>query len=105
MDRYDAEIARLTAAPQDIKRSWTWATPLFSGIGRDGSTYRNGGCLTQIKADPTFYNAFVKGVRDEALEAEIMADERIPDNVDSITMEMLSVFAEWQRKIDALQKA
>lgn len=55
------------------------------------------GCLTQIRNVPSEYIACTP-----ELTAEILADERIPKNPRRITPDDLEVFAEWQRKLDAL---
>jgi hypothetical protein len=94
MDIYDREIARLTASPEAIGRSWNNYEPLFGCV----SPSRNGGaaCLTQIRGDSYTW------VPDEALalRAEIALDERLPANENDITVEHLPIFAEWQRRID-----
>lgn len=111
-DIYDEEIERLTKDPDEIGRSWGHVDPLFKyadGGGPDDpllydeKTGRSSGCLTMIRSNLQDNGAFIKGRLDLALTAEIAADERLPKCSTDITLEHLPVFAEWQRRIDALQ--
>lgn len=110
MDIYDQEVQRLTENPRLIENSWALASPLFKYVG---STDLYGivegepspGCLTQIRTSPKGKKAYINGIIDEALTKEIANDERIPKEAKHIEPSHLSVFAEWQRKIDALHNA
>lgn len=100
MDIYDKEIERLTAKPYEIQASWMGAEPLFALVrpsDKKGVGYcPNGaqvGCLTAVKFGN--YEAWTP-----ELTAAIRADSRIPSSTDDITVAILPVFAEWQRRID-----
>ena len=97
-DIYDLEIERLTKEKNNIIYEWAFTTPLFKIIGEGFQC----GCLTQIKG----FNAHaeINGKRNEALEQEIKNDSRLPDRGSKIKLKHLPIFAEWQRKIDALNK-
>lgn len=93
-DKYDKAIAYLKKHPRAIKHAWTntdrhKAGCLFGFTG-DWTT----GCLTQVK-----YNKY--DAPTPALTQAIRADDRIP-RVADITVKSLPVFAEWQRKLDAM---
>lgn len=109
MDKYDAAVEYLTARPHQIQSAWisAWLDPDFEGggclfgfirpsrdrkVGPDGRSY---GCLTQIRNRPDWFCALTPEMTDQ-----IVADDRIPTSDDQITVEMLPVFAEWQRKKD-----
>jgi hypothetical protein len=114
-DKYDEAIAQLTAAlpahPKAI--AYAWMDPdeavggcLFNFTGLNpkastetGATGKSIGCLTMIRNRPDVYESF-----DEALTKEIIADERIPLAQLTIELEHLPVFAEYQRKLDALRE-
>ncbi len=51
------------------------------------------GCITQVRAGE-------RSAYTEKLQDEIRKDARIPISGESIELEHLPVFAEWQRKID-----
>lgn len=60
------------------------------------------GCLTQIKADPEMAHVGLdKGLTPELL-AELLADQRIPDDVGKLRLDQLEAFAEWQDRLDDL---
>lgn len=98
-DVYDAEVERLMANPGDIPRSWRHFEPLFEFcIPRGVPSSHNGkcyGCLTMVRGG--------SGVAwTDELTAAIVADERLPRCDEDIRPEHLTVFAEWQRKLDVL---
>jgi hypothetical protein len=109
-DIYDLEVERLTEAYANwvangdggispIYDSWQEAEPLFRFCTPSGNVENRGtelcGCLTQIRGRSK------RRAWTGEIEAEILADERIPDDESDIRPEHLPVFAEWQRKIDA----
>ena len=102
MDIYDQAVEYLSERAQSdndvIWSAWFWPGQdkggiLFSHTDRS----RSGaccGCLTQIRG------GLREGPTPELTE-RIRLDTRIPTHGELITAEMLPVFAEWQRKIDA----
>lgn len=100
-DKYDDAVAYLTKYPIGILIAWHQDGPgseLFSFVTRSGlnGESANGdtcGCLTQVRNRT--YVAYT-----DALTAAIRADDRIPKESHEITIEILPVFAEWQRRID-----
>ena len=104
-DKYDKAIEFLTECPDQILNAWDYpeiheAGSLFQYVAMSSSDYisesgGNIGCLTMIKKDPGFFVAKTK-----ILTEEIIKDERMPDDANKITVDSLSVFAEWQRRID-----
>jgi hypothetical protein len=106
-DKYDDAIDYLTENPDEIYHVWGLGSQdrgrinpapgsvLFNIVGRDGC----GGCLTQIRAraDHT--------PRQTPLIEAIRSDHRIPYHSSEIQVRHLRHFAEWQRKIDALDAA
>ncbi len=100
-DKYDEAIAYLAERPDEIVDAWgecSWrnrasvdheAGALFAVTGT------NCGCLTQIRSGE-------QDAPTAALTDAIRADHRIPSDPDRITVDHLEVFAEWQRKIDAM---
>lgn len=102
MDKYDKAIAYLTEFPGSIVEAWNHpldhpAGCLFEYAGKD---YRGGcGCLTQIhKWGHT--GRYICPESNEITQA-IIDDKRLPDEPVDITVKMLPVFAEWQRRLDA----
>ena len=102
-DKYDKAIAHLTEHPEKILVAWGSAPVRGSKAEVRGvldmrclfaATAPYCGCLTQIRAGS-------KGPTPE-LTAAIRAAHRIPSDECEITVDDLPVFAEWQRKIDAL---
>ena len=98
-DKYDHAIDYLTEHPEDIEDAW--CSP-FEWIGRGGELFqfawKDGyepgcGCLTQIRGD---------GAEAETWELTlaIQNDESIPCSESDITVEDLSHFAYWQRRLD-----
>ena len=94
-DAYDQEITYLTEHPERIYYHWNMGSPLFQKACNyktcEPTAY---GCLTQIRSDPAYYKA-----RTPELTAAILADDRIPV-WGIINVEHLSVFAEWQRRLN-----
>jgi hypothetical protein len=95
MDKYDKAIAYLTAKPTEIASAWSYPTTheagcLFEYVNEDC------GCLTQIRLDPDMF-----GDKSD-LVIQASKDERIPMNMELITVESLPVFAEYQRKFDKM---
>ena len=105
-DIFDLEIERFQAISDEEFRTeifYAWIhgdkhSILFNCIGStdDGIA----GCLTQIRMG--FGKAYINGKIDEALTEAIREDERLPYDT-AITKESLPVFAEWQRKVKAMQ--
>lgn len=115
-DRYDEAIDYLVEYPDGIEAAWGQmdvteedddgneyetenpAACLFAVTGfvrcHDGSL-NTCGCLTQV-VDRTF-----RAPTNELTDA-IRADLRIPRDPEDISPEDLEVFAEWQRKLDAM---
>lgn len=93
-DKYDTAIAFLKNHPDEILRAWAGVTTHPAGALFDfagpGDTC---GCLTQVKAN-------VYPAANPRLTQAIRADQRLPCRREFITLEILPVFAEWQRKLD-----
>lgn len=98
MDQYDKQIERLLDGNPNaaVFGSRVWSDWL-EGIGLFKMIGSYCGCLTQIRS-----NTLKLGPTPE-LTAAIRADQRIPLSPIQITKESLPVFAEWQRKIDAIK--
>lgn len=107
-DKYERAIEYLTEHPEEIYMSWGSAPVrgskaevrgvlnqrcLFAATGPDC------GCLTQVRT--TDVDFAMRAPTLELTEA-IRADRRIPSGEEDITVDDLPVFAEWQRKIDAM---
>lgn len=86
-DIYDAEIARLSANPDDIYDSWVAGKPLFAVL--PGTCV----CLTILRN--------CSWSPKDKIQTAIKSDERIPKHVQDIKVSDLPVFAEWQRRLDA----
>lgn len=100
-DKYDEAISYLTENPDQIQNSWNaphsyFAGCLFMYVSKDTSSYDDIGCLTTIRRN----DGFGRVACTRELTEAIRADERIPKKVNDIKVEHLSVFAEWQRRID-----
>jgi hypothetical protein len=109
VDKYDRRIASLLEDDPDddeltarIHADWIRGSSLFAFVrGTYADCYTKGcdgnpcGCMTQIKLEPSKYDAPTR-----ELKEAILADDRIPNDPMSITRELLPVFAEWQRRID-----
>lgn len=91
-DKYDEQIERLRNTPELIYSDWDY------GIGLFASVCDQCGCLTQVRRSDFWGENFP----DRGVLAEIVADERIPKNGQDVTVDHLPVFAQWQRKIDAM---
>jgi hypothetical protein len=109
-DKYDEAIAELLqdnpsrpTFEERVVDAWNYPKKrgpgaLFQPCGQMGAC----GCLTQIVSrEMNFDGAPYAAVTPELTEA-ILADDRIPPTPHDITPEDLPVFAEWQRKIDAM---
>lgn len=98
-DKYDEAVEHLTANPHGIEDSWEQGECLFQHAGKESDNWGADGyvigCLTQIR------EGWV-GAATPELTAAIRADARLPVTPTQITVEMLPIFAEWQRKIDAM---
>lgn len=103
-DIYQREIELLTENPNRIYNHWNYGSPLFREASSkqcqkpDGKSF---GCLTQIRTDKDY----VAGTNE--LTNLIRNDTRIPFSPstfmgirDSIKIEDLQTFAEWQRRLD-----
>ena len=99
-DKYDLEIEQLRQNPELIEHHWNMGYlysqryPLFQPCA--DRRVLNGmfcGCLTQVK-DRKYPAATPE------LTKAIQADDRIPTLPENITLDMLPVFAEWQRRLD-----
>lgn len=105
-DKYDDAIEYLRAHPDEIRRAWFGGyhdVPIHPGacLFAAAGSYRSGcSCLTIIR-DELSIDGGARAATPELTEA-IRADERIPKNPSHICVEHLPVFAEWQRKIDAM---
>lgn len=106
MDKYDEAIKYLTKNPSKIRDAWNdpyskSGGDLFGYVTLDGlnrSVESMCGCLTQIRGDATYESGFGPSVT-----KKIREDSRIPLDGMDITAEDLPVFAEWQRKFDAIR--
>ena len=99
MDKYDEDIAYLTEHPEEIQDAWGNACThdhgsLFMWIGETTASGGLCGCLTQIRHEGM--QACTK-----ELTKLIRADDRIPKNED-VAPDNFYVFAEWQRRVDAM---
>jgi len=103
-DRYDHAVAYLTAAPHEICEAWshpgTWAGRvahpagcLFRPAAETHKCDPSVGCLTQIADGHRLAET-------SEITTMIRADTRIPLSPESITVDDLPVFAEWQRRLD-----
>ena len=106
MDIYDQAVEYLSKRVHEdegdmaaILEAWFSPSTKRGGILFEfaGNRVQNGyiGCLTQIRSDSS------KIAATPELTERIRADERLPTSGEYITVDMLPVFAEWQRKIDA----
>lgn len=111
---YRAAEEYLTTNPDAIEKAWgdPFEEPggsLFIFCTPDGSMISNcrGGCacLTQIK-DP--FHLSIPGLPEDVsdrLLQQIRADDRIPDDVNDITVDSLPAFVELQEQLDAAYAA
>lgn len=116
MDAYDVAVERMSKEPIDqVRRRWNQALRrdvdrtnrsleplgllLFGKCAKERGgepvSFWNIGCLTQVKCH-------YKDAETKELTTAIRADERLPNDGDDITHEMLPVFAEWQRRMDVM---
>lgn len=100
---YDEQIAYLTKNPARIENYWCAGIGLFKIINTTPKFIGNAGCLTTIRAYPGVNKAYVNGIVDEQLTQEIADDDRIPKRSEDIKIEHLTIFKEWQERIDKLQ--
>lgn len=99
-DQYDQHIAYLNKNPEDIYQEWSSGRGLFKMVGE--GTAR--GCLTMIRCGIFPHFAYIKNKRNIEITNQIKNDSRIPSRIEDVKLEHLPVFAEWQRKIDELNK-
>ena len=131
-DKYDLAIDYLTENPSQIRDAWGDPSEyegrggeLFGFVGPDWKSNDNKvrydgeigtcGCLQQIRAAlvtdeyQNMTEAIARGQMSGSywprLWEKIANDRNLPHDEDDITLEDLSVFAEWQREIDALRIA
>lgn len=103
-DKYDEAVEYLTAHPEVISEAWNRPHKTRGGclfmptdvVYNEDFQEARCGCLTQIRRSEGIYS---NGPTPE-LTAAIRADERIPKTKETITVDSLPVFAEWQRRID-----
>lgn len=95
MDKYDEAIQYLKNHPEEVSTAWGDPTDHPAGclFNYAGPEYSLVGCLTQVK------NGYLQAST-PSLTKRIRADKRIPRNSLDITIDILPVFAEWQRKLD-----
>lgn len=94
-DKYDLAVEYLTEHPEEIYHAWRQPNIrvggcLFKYCQKEAVGC---GCLTQVK-----YGIYP--AETEALTKAIRKDRRIPVNPYLITVKKLSLFAQWQRRID-----
>ena len=101
MNKYDEAIEYLTKNPHEIENAWRKPSdapggclfqflpppPLEDNLAQ--------GCLTMIRSQPEKYSSRVPFLD------EIIQDERIPLRADDITIERLSIFKEYQERVEA----
>jgi hypothetical protein len=106
LDKYDRAIAYLKKNPENIHEAWINGNRpghphggcLFQHASKSGYHDAKFGCLTQIRQGGD-------GAATVALTKAILSDHRIPNYAPRETdVEILPVFAEWQRKIDKVLK-
>jgi hypothetical protein len=98
MDQYDEAIKYLTENPKQIKEAWHQPTTRMGGCLFDFFAPAML-CLTQVKERSIGHLDWIpEGWSRETFD-ELLNDDRIPMNVDGITVESLPVFAEWQRRL------
>ena len=99
MDKYDKAIEFFTKYPNMICEKWSDPSSmhgcLFQFATPTGNMNGSSGCLTLIRK----YDILFVPDRPDLTE-EIRKDVRIPLFSDEIRVETLSVFAEWQRRLD-----
>lgn len=125
-DKYDLAIAYLTEYPEEIYDAWgdpqgyegrggelfgyvgpdwTSATVAYDTRGVEAGTC---GCLQQIREAKIEGHDGKSGRNKMAhwprLWRQIAGDRSLPSDANEITVDDLSVFAEWQRKIDILRR-
>jgi hypothetical protein len=125
-DKYDLAIAYLTENPEEIYDAWGdpegyegRGGELFGYVGPDwtsatvvydtrGVEAGRCGCLQQIREAKIEGHDGKSGNYKMAhwprLWRQIAGDRLLPSDANEITVDDLSVFAEWQRKIDILRR-
>jgi hypothetical protein len=99
MDAYDQAVEYLTENPHMIYSAWNHAMSSFATKGSclfvacSKEFDERCGCLTMVRS----MNAYAAT---PSLTKEIREDERIPFGARGINRTNLSVFAEWQRRLD-----
>lgn len=100
-DKYDIEIERLSKFPGLISGHWLRGEPLFQICSTEEmKRNHNTGCLTMIRRNEAFFVLNKDGTKNYELTSAIRSDNRIPEDPNDITIESLSIFAEWQRRLD-----
>jgi len=111
MDIYEKAITYLTNHPTRIPEVWDDPKSHFSGVLFQAVTpsgYSEENLEGLFCGDICEIHSFMAHGWTEVLEEAIAQDHRIPklfannNFVPKITVDMLPVFAEWQRKIDAI---
>jgi hypothetical protein len=104
-DKYDAALAYLTEHPDQIPDAWSYGGSCRSEWGERGACLFNivtiagcDSCLTQLRRGED-------SLANHPILDAIRGDHRIPKSQYAITVDDLPLFAEWQRKIDALDAA
>ena len=105
---YKAAIAFLEKHPEKVSDAWLdpfieQGGSLFVFASPDGTEQHNSvACLTQLKGtfdDVSELPGLPSGVGARLLK-KLRADDRIPLSQDSITVESLPAFGEWQERFD-----
>lgn len=108
-DKYDLAVEYLTAHPKEIEKSWrlngTKYHYLFRHIANRSFNHWQDvpsecGCLTLIRCAGDKYALDKDGAVDLKLSDAIKCDTRIPKRAGLIDINLLPLFAEWQRRID-----
>ena len=111
MDIYDKAITYLKNNPTQISEVWDDPKSHFSGVLFQAVTpsgYSEENPEGLFCGDICEIHSFLAHGWTEVLEEAIAQDHRIPklfannNHVPKITVDTLPVFAEWQRKIDAI---
>lgn len=100
---YDEQIVLLTKNPDKIANHWFSSYGLFKFVS-DTDLSEKCGCLTMIRKFPNKHTAVIKGQFNEEITKEIANDLRIPTDVEFITVASLSIFKEWQERLDKLNQ-
>lgn len=106
-DKYDIAIEYLTKYPNEMYTAWGNPDAHEAGCLFQYATRKYGpentplsiGCLTMIRDSNKLQTMYCEA-ETQQLTREIKADKRIPDRISKVTVDDLSVFAEWQRRLD-----